>query len=619
LDFAGSASNRKRIFHTLGLHNHKKHSHWVTLSQKWSDGRPRPSERQIPRPYTVLFAFCMLTSLSLAQTPTTSAESPQALSHRIQQLVADQRWPEIIRELEHVDRNADLDYDYGIALAQAGRLDDARTAFRAGQQLAPQDKRFPIELAGVEFKQKHPSTAAHYLRHALRIDPADSYTNDFLGTIYFIAGNLDAALQYWNRLGKPYVETVQTDPALRIRPALLDRALAFSPAAEMHLADLETSRTRIEGLGVFPAPRMLLAARRENKFDAILNLQERNGFGDTIWQGLLVTFSGVAYQTVYPAYFNIGDSAINITSLVRWDAQKRRLAAELSGPLRANPRWRYRLGLDLRNENWDIRQSFTGPSPPRGALNLRREAAGAEIESFHSGRWGWAAGVEFSHRDYRSVVEGSALSPELLLEGAQLKQLARVHYVMLQAPEYRFTVKTEAASEIARIWSQPAHAFAKMQGSVEARWLPQMQGDDYDTTLQLRSGGTAGQPPFDELFMLGMERDNDLWLRGHIGTRDGRKGSAPLGTQYFLTNAGIDKNIYDNGLITAKLGPFLDTGKITGASGDLGSQKWQWDTGAQAKLRVLGVGVSFVYGKDLRTGNNAFYFTAGRPERSGGW
>jgi hypothetical protein len=34
--------------------------------------------------------------------------------------------------------------------------------------------------------------------------------------------------------------------------------------------------------------------------------------------------------------------------------------------------------------------------------------------------------------------------------------------------------------------------------------------------------------------------------------------------------------------------------------------------GAQAKLRVLGVGVTFIYGKDLRTGNNAFYFIAGR-------
>jgi tetratricopeptide (TPR) repeat protein len=589
----------------------------LVCERRGNDGRPRPSKRRSRATYLVTISFfCIWTALSRAQAPSASAERHQALSHRIQQLAADQRWPEIVRQLEVVtDRTSDLDYDYGTALAQVGRLDDARTAFLAGQRLAPHDKRFPVELAGVEFKQKHPSTAASYLRRALRIDPADSYANDFLGTIYFIEGNLDAALKYWNRVGKPYVETVQPDHALRIRPALLDRALAFSPKAELQLADLETSRTRIEGLGVFPSPRVQLAARPENKFDAVLNLQERNGFGDSIWQGLLATFSGVAYQTVYLAYFNIGGSAVNVISLARWDAQKRRLAAELSGPLHANPRWRYRLDIDLRNENWDIRQSFTGPFPSRGALNLRRESAGAEIESFNSGRWGWAAGAEFSHRDYRNVIEGTALSPALLLEGAQLKQLARVHYLVWRAPEHRFAVKIEAASEIARIWSQPAHAFAKLQGSLETRWLPQMQGDDYDTTVQVHGGGTAGQPPFDELYMLGMERDNAFWLRGHVGTRDGRKGSAPLGTKYFLANAGIDKNIYGNGLITVKLGPFLDTGKITGASGNLGSHGWQWDTGAQAKLRVLGVGVTFVYGKDLRTGNNAFYFTAGSQER----
>ncbi|MGZ4731652.1 MAG: hypothetical protein ACXVZH_05870 [Terriglobales bacterium] len=65
--------------------------------------------------------------------------------------------------------------------------------------------------------------------------------------------------------------------------------------------------------------------------------------------------------------------------------------------------------------------------------------------------------------------------------------------------------------------------------------------------------------------------------------------------------------MYRNGIFTVKLGPFLDTGKITDASAGLGSQKWLWDLGAQATVRVFGVGVAFSYGKDLRSGNNAFY------------
>ncbi len=124
---------------------------------------------------------------------------------------------------------------------------------------------------------------------------------------------------------------------------------------------------------------------------------------------------------------------------------------------------------------------------------------------------------------------------------------------------------------------------------------------------QFRAGKTFGTVPFDELFMLGLERDNDLWMRGHIGSRDGYKGSAPLGHDYFLSNWETDKNVYANGLVRLQLGPFLDTGKITDPFAGLGSREWLWDIGLQAKLRIFGTGVVFSYGKDLRSGNNAFY------------
>jgi hypothetical protein len=109
--------------------------------------------------------------------------------------------------------------------------------------------------------------------------------------------------------------------------------------------------------------------------------------------------------------------------------------------------------------------------------------------------------------------------------------------------------------------------------------------------------------------MLGLERDNDLQMHAHIGTRDGRKGSAPLGRNYFLASWEVDKNVYGNGLVKLKLGPFLDIGKITDSSTALGSHKWLWDTGIEAKLSLFGRTVAFSYGKDLRSGNNAFYVT----------
>ena len=578
-------------------------------------GRTSIRERAI----RALGLFLVLLAAALPGNPQVSSPAAQSsvdsldqLSARIKKLYSEGRWDEIAREgTIPSPTNADIDYCYGSALAHIGRLDDARRAFLVGRRLSPRDKRFPIELAGVAFRQKRYPSAAVWLRRALRLDPNEAYANDFLGTVYFLQDNLDATLKYWNRIAKPQIDTVRPDHSLHIRPALLDRALTFSAASELRLAELETSRARVAGLDTFPAARFQLAARPDGNFDVALNLQERNRWGSSVWEALLSTLGGVGYQTLYPAYFNVGGSAINVTSLVRWDAQKRRLEARLSGPLRENPKWRYRVGVDLRNENWDLRDAFAGPAPVLASLNLRREAGGVEIDSFDSGRWGWSAGAEFSHRDYRSVVPAATLTPALLT-GPQLKQTARTHSNLLRLPERRLNIETSASSQLARIWSQPAHAFAKLQGGILAHWFPKAEGDDYEVLSQLRAGGTIGQLPFDELYMLGMERDNDLWMRAHIGTRDGRKGSAPLGQSYFLSNSEIDKNIYGNGLMTVKLGPFLDTGRITDPAQNLGSQKCLWDTGVEAKLRVLGVGVTFVYGKDLRTGNNAFYFTA-RP------
>jgi tetratricopeptide (TPR) repeat protein len=584
LDIAGSAANRGRVIRALAL------------------------------VFLVFVAVSPLKSQTTAAPEQTPAPESEATSTaRIKTLYSDQRWNDIVRAVPAVSTtDAGLDFYFGSALAHLGRFDEAYQALLTGYRIAPKDKRFPIELAGVSFKQKHNKAAAAWLCRALRLDPGDNYANDFLGTIYFLQGNLEAALKYWNRINKPFIENVQSDHPLQIHPALPDRALAFSPASQLRLPDFKTSMARLEGLEVFPTPRIQLAARPDGKFDVLLNLRERNGFGDNVWEALVSTFSGVAYQTIYPEYDNLRGSAINIASLLRWDAQKRRFAASLSGPMHQNPKWRYEIGVDLRNENWDIRSSFAGAAPLLGSLNLRREVASATITSFNSGRWGWSAGAEFSHRDYRSVIPGSAITPELLLQGLQLKQLTNIHFGILDLPEHRFVLDSNASCQVGRIWSQPAHSFAKAQGSLKAIWFPQFTGDDYEVQSRFRAGGTAGQTSFDELYMLGMERDNDLWMRAHVGTRDGRKGSAPLGHIYFLANNEIDKNVYSNGLVTLRISPFLDTGKITDGASALGSRIWLWDTGAQAKFRVLGVGLTFVYGKDLRTGNNAFYFTAGR-------
>jgi len=541
-----------------------------------------------------------------AQTSSAAAPSADEVKH----LAAEQRWEELARLLGPLSsRSADLDFYYGTALARLERWREAENAFQAGLRLAPRDPRFLIELAGVEFRQKHYPQAARRLRRALKLAPRDAYANDFLGTIYFLQGNLDGALKYWNRVGKPQVAESRADPVPQVSPALLDRAFAFSPASTLRWSEFLATDARIRSLGIFSRYQFDLRAREDGKFDVWFRNQERNGFGSSKWEGLFLFLRGLPFLSVDPEYYNFHHQAINIVSMFRWDAQKRRVFGELSSPFEHSAKYRYNVGTDLRNENWVILNSEAPGFMPLASLNLRREVLGFNLASHASGQWYWSAGTEISDRDFRSVVPGTVLTPALLAKGYQLKQLAEVEATLWRIPEKRFTVDASASSQAARLWSQPAESSEKLQGSLGWHWFPRAEGDDYEMQQLFRGGKTFGTVPFDELFMLGLERDNNLPMRAHIGTHDGRKGSAPLGRNYFLANWETDKNLYGNGIVTVKMGPFLDSGKITDPSSALGSQKWLWDTGAQIKLRVFGTGVVFSYGKDLRSGNNAFYLT----------
>ena len=527
---------------------------------------------------------------------------------QLQKLAAAQQWPVIARLLEPVKpRTAQMDYYLGTALAHESQWTQAESALEAGNRMAPRDERFPVVLAGVAFKRKNYPLAARRLRRAVRLAPRDEYANDFLATVYFLEGNTEAALKYWNRVGKPYVEQVREDPEPRVSAALLDHAFAFSPAAVLRLRQYRDSRARIRGLGVFPQYHFDLDALPDGKFNLVFRGREMDGVGDSRWEAAALILRGLPFQQVNPAFYNFRRQAINFDSMIRWDAQKRRLFARASGPFEDGAEYRWNFVTDLRNENWVLRNSFTGPAPALASLNLQREVGGFDLASHASARIGWLAGAEISHRDFRSVAPGAVLTPPMLASGYELKQVAELRASVWRVPEQRFTMSAEGESQAARLWSQPGQSFEKLTGGLRWRWFPRAVGDDYEMTQQVRAGRIFGQAPFDELFILGLDQDNNLPMRAHIATRDGRKGSAPMGRDYFLQNWEMDKRLYGNGLIEVQLGPFLDIGRISDPGTALGSHQWLFDTGVEAKLRVLGVGVALSYGKDLRTGNNAFY------------
>jgi len=211
-------------------------------------------------------------------------------------------------------------------------------------------------------------------------------------------------------------------------------------------------------------------------------------------------------------------------------------------------------------------------------------------------------------------VPGSALTPALIEPGFILKALCSIQSKIIDVPERRFSVIASGSSELARIWptDEPTapHLFGKLQAGATARWFPQAEGERYEVQQRLRAGHIFRNAPIDELFLLGMERDTDLWLRGHVGTRDGMKGSSPIAGSYFLSNSDLFRRFYSNGFVTIKAGPLLDIAHADSPLISSTARRWYFDAGAQAKLTVLGTSVVLTWGHDLRSGSDAFFGTA---------
>ena len=508
-------------------------------------------------------------------------------------------------------RIPELSFLRGMALMRLERYQEARETFSAGYREAPKDERFLVERAGAEYRLKDFAAAKSDLRRALQSKPKDEYALEFLGTIYLLEGNIDAALKYWNRVGKPRLAAVTLQPEPRLNATLRKNAVNFNPPQILDRKTWLATGEKLRNLGVFPERRLELTPAGEQDYAAVLRLSERDGRDELGWAGLISLLSGTPYQTVYPEWYNVGTRAINFTSVARWDAQKRRAFASLSFPVEGRADRVASVYVDGRDENWNLTQTFRGSSSPLNELKLRSIEADVNLRFVVNGDWSWNAGTGVVGRTFRNAgAETNATAAAFFTNGTTLKSWLGVTHTLLRVPERRFTVVGRANSQFGRGYKQALGPFGSLDGSLKADWLPHASGEQDSLSIHARAATIFGTVPLDQLFELGLDRDSPLWLRGHRATIDGQKGAAPLGRHFVLVNSEYNRTLYDGGFFRLQAGPLLDLGKIADSSGVVGDRRWLVDTGVQVKIRMLGaVSVVLSYGRDLRNGKGTFFGT----------
>ncbi len=616
----------------------------------------RDSEQRIAQSVPVAALLAVLWLLPLVggsrllfaqQSRTNTALSLEA----IRRLYAAEDWRAVVAAVPLPGRNAhaipnpapqpDALLLRGLALAHLNRLDEAATTLSLGARLFPRDARFPTELAGVRYRQKRYPAAVRQLRRALqpgegRKPPAAKpssdkpdirYAQNFLGTVELLEGNTQAALRAWNPVGRPVLADERVAPNGALPSLLLDRVFPFSPGSVWSERQYRRTRSELALQPLFAATSDELRPLADGRFDLQVHTVPHPSWRAEPVASAISTLRSLAYQAVNPEFWNLGHTAMSVTSYLRWDAQKRMILASLGSPIHS-PDQRLHLDLDARNENWNLTRTFETQSlggqpqatPSVAGLNQERIVFGAGLNELFGWRWLWQTEGEFSRRRFRSeagLPTGTAYFVNS--SAAALRSSLLAHLV--DAPFERLRVDAEAAVEADRYFSAPLTHAVRVTGSLDERWLPESSGDRYRLRMQERAGDTVGRIPFDQLWMLGFDRDNPLWMRGHNGLVNGRKGAAPLGTRYLLGNLDFDRMLWHDPFLAVRVGPFVDTGRIYGsaeqvaASGSgaasrplFGSARWMTDTGIQGRVRLFSGSVLVMgWGHNLRSGGDTFY------------
>jgi tetratricopeptide (TPR) repeat protein len=495
----------------------------------------------------------------------------------------------------------------GLELARQEKWREAEAVFARGQKIAPQDARFAAELAGISYRLGQISVAKSRLGDALGIEPANEYANDFLGTLYLLEGNLAAALKYWNRIGKPLIDELTLLPEIPLHPLLRDRGILISRGQVLRQDQLRWTQANLDRLNVLASYRIDLEAAANGRHRVLLRSTPKRHLTSG-WLGrVLPMIRGLPYQAIHVDVNSIRQRAWNFESIWRWDPDKRRVAASLQAPFRLNPKLQLQAMLDIRDENWNLTTTYRGPQPFNSLLLRKYEVGGAFVTALTS-KLEWTSGLSIAKRSFRG-----GLSEDLFQNSWSLQWPNRFHYALWELPERRARVDADVALTPGRVFAGSPSRFLITGGGLRASWAPGSSADSWRLAGRARAGHVFGSVPFDEYFILGMERDNDLWLRGHVGTHDGRKGSAPLGVQYGLLQMDVRRTVLRLPLLRMQAGPFYDAGIVGDPVHRFGSGGWMHDTGVQVTLKTAGgVGWTFVYGRDLREGRGVFYTALSR-------
>src|SRR3989441_3780522 len=284
----------------------------------------------------------------------------------------------------------------GIAYTAMKEYQKAEDILKEGNQRYPKDVRFPNQLADFYLINNDREAAKAELERTLVIDPNNNYASDLLATINMSEGEVQAALQSWNKSGRPVINDILHNYYLTFGLWVVRDAVAFHPAGVLRYDEWKTTESRLletenfanVGLEVEPT-------RVPDQYNAIVRTTaKRNSWSDFLF-GLL---KGAPVETSYVDLWNIGNSGVNFNGNYRWDTDRRRVEGSLKIPVPVPGLLHIEIGNTWRKERWDLSPSILPQFRPAARFDYKSNGLWIYLKHIPHYRVEIGGGLDYRNR-----------------------------------------------------------------------------------------------------------------------------------------------------------------------------------------------------------------------------
>jgi hypothetical protein len=450
-----------------------------------------------------------------------------------------------------------------VARARAGDLAAADIGLSEATRLCPRLAAAWRELAGVRFLQQRWTEASRLADRATRLDPDDAPGWDLLATSRFLNAEPGAALDAWNRIGRPTVDLVRVEGVRRTRHPVVAGLVNLPPRTL-----LTTGRFGLAGRRLQELPSAAVTRLRYRPIDG----------------GLADVEAAIVEQPLLPR------GVVPVVAAAGRALVQRELRLEVAAPTGSGERWgaawrwwesRPRLafavavpspsmlpGVVTVEGSWE-RQSYgvpvgSGASGATVTRNDERRRAALRVADWATSRLRWEAGVAVDRwvDDSHAAIEGGI---DVRLAGDRL------------------SLGIDAGA-----WTPAGSGRRFARGGVSAAWRSSAEAGRWQWLASAGVTATSAEAPLDLWPGAGTGHARTPLLRAHPLLDRGIIAGEVFGRR--LSHGTVE---YHRPLIVSPVGAirlalFADTARARNAPGSGTASRWHTDVGAGARVALPG-------------------------------